>query len=260
MLHIAQPENAEPWFAAAKEAGVTGYDMIGLSYYSKWSRETIAGLAATINRLHRRYGVDVVVAETAYAWTLDYADSMPNLLGQDSLLRDYPATPDGQARYLVDLTQAVIGAGGSGVIYWEPAWVSTKCRTPWGQGSSWENATFFDFHKGNELLPGIDYQRHAYVQQVAVTFRFELQGAQPERLYLWGDFLGARDMIIPLKSDGAGHWSYTTWLMPRQPVRFQVYDRLPVGAGLLHGVGGGPTASATVGDGDSEIAATIRRP
>ena len=33
------------------------------------------------------------------------------------------------ARYLEDLTQLVVDAGGSGVVYWEPAWISTGC--PW---------------------------------------------------------------------------------------------------------------------------------
>jgi arabinogalactan endo-1,4-beta-galactosidase len=258
LIHIAQPENAEPWFAAAKEAGVTGYDLIGLSYYPKWSKETIAGLQATMNRLHRRYGVDVLVAETAYPWTLDYADTMPNLLGQDSLLPAYPATPGGQSRYLADLTQAVIAANGVGVIYWEPAWVSTACRTPWGQGSGWENATFFDFHKNDELLPAIDYATRAYVQPVEIALRFTLEGAQPQHLYLWGDFLGARDMIIPLKRDATGRWSYTTRLMPGQAVRYQVYDRLPIGAGLLPGDKG--VASATVGQGDTVVSASVREP
>jgi arabinogalactan endo-1,4-beta-galactosidase len=255
MLHIAQPENAEPWFEAATQAGVKDYDIIGLSYYAKWSKETIAGLAATINRLHRRYGAEVMVAETAYPWTMDWADSMPNLLGQDTLMKDYPATPDGQTRYLVDLTQAVIGAGGDGVIYWEPAWVSTNCRTQWGQGSGWENATFFDFHKGDDLLPAADYTKHAYVQPVETTFRFDVTGAQPEHLYLWGDFLGARDMIIPLNPDGSGHWTYKTRLMPGTAVRYQVYDRLPVGPGLLPGV----TADAKVGQGATVIEQHVER-
>ena len=41
--------------------------------------------------------------------------------------------------------------GGTGVIYWEPAWVSSPCFTQWGQGSHQEHATFFDFE--NNLLP-----------------------------------------------------------------------------------------------------------
>ena len=37
MLHVAQPENVEPWFAAAVAAGVRDFDYIGVSYYPKWS-------------------------------------------------------------------------------------------------------------------------------------------------------------------------------------------------------------------------------
>ncbi len=163
MLHIAQPENADWWLPQAQAAGVKGYDLIGLSYYPKWSKRTLAGLGHTILQLRKTYGVDVMVVETAYPWTLENADAMPNVLGQDSLLPGYPASPDGQARYLVDLTQTVIDHGGDGVVYWEPAWVSTDCSTPWGKGSGWDNATFFDFHHGDTTLPGIDFMNHAYL-------------------------------------------------------------------------------------------------
>lgn len=162
MIHIAQPENAEPWFAQASAAGVTAYDQIGLSYYPKWSSRDIRGLAATIRRLRATYHKDVMVVETGYPWTLENADRSPDVLGKDALAPGYPATPEGQERYLVDLTQAVMDAGGNGVVYWEPAWVSTSCRTPWGEGSGWDNATFFDFHHGNELLPAIGFMQHPY--------------------------------------------------------------------------------------------------
>jgi arabinogalactan endo-1,4-beta-galactosidase len=49
-----------------------------------------------------------------------------------------------------------------GVVYWEPAWVSTDCTTRWGQGSHWENATFFDFQNGNELHAGADFLGYDY--------------------------------------------------------------------------------------------------
>ena len=32
MLHIAQPENVEPWFEAADKAGISGYDIIGIRW------------------------------------------------------------------------------------------------------------------------------------------------------------------------------------------------------------------------------------
>ena len=55
-----------------------------------------------------------------------------------------------------------MASGGSGVFYWEPAWVSSSCYTQWGQGSHQEHATFFDFD--NNLLEngGMDWMTHNY--------------------------------------------------------------------------------------------------
>ena len=161
MLHIAQPENVLPWFDAATAAGVFDYDIIGISYYRKWSTRSIAQLGQTIAAAKARYHADVMVVETAYPFTGDSADTSPNLLGDDSLIEGYPATPTGQRKYLIDLTQTVIDSGGDGVVYWEPAWVSTPCKTRWGVGSNWENAAWFDL-KRHEALPAMDFLQHAY--------------------------------------------------------------------------------------------------
>jgi len=161
MLHIAQPENAEPWFAEATLAGVTDYDIIGLSYYRKWSKEPISGLKDTVARLRDRYGKQVVLVETAYPFTTAGADASPNLLGPDSLDPAYPATPEGQRGYMIDVTQAVIDAGGTGSVYWAPDWVSTGCSTRWGKGSNWENAAWFDLDR-HEALPVFDFLGHKY--------------------------------------------------------------------------------------------------
>jgi len=186
MLHIAQPENAEPWFAAATKAGVTDYDIIGLSYYSKWSKRSMAQLGQTIDRLRHTYAADVLVVETAYPFTTENADTSPNLLGEDSLIAGYPATPAGQQKYLVDLTQLVLSSGGTGVFYWEPAWVSTKsCGTRWGKGSNWENAAVFDY-KGQDNGSAEAWLKHAYVLPVEVTFKTK---ATSEAAFIDGDFL-----------------------------------------------------------------------
>ncbi|WP_294332978.1 arabinogalactan endo-1,4-beta-galactosidase [uncultured Sphingomonas sp.] len=161
MLHIAQPENVIPWFDQATVAGVLDYDVIGISYYRKWSKLGIDGLGKVIAAAKDRYKADVIVVETAYPFTNDGADASPNLLGPDTLIPGYPATPDGQRRYLIDLTQQVVTSGGIGVVYWEPAWVSTRCKTRWGTGSNWENAAWFDLDK-HEALPAFDFLRHAY--------------------------------------------------------------------------------------------------
>ncbi len=161
MLHIAQPENVEPWFAAASQAGVTDFDLIGISYYRRWSTQDMDGLIETIERVSQRYSADVLVVEAAYPWTLAGEDEMSNLLGQSTLIEGYPATKEGQRRYLIDLTQRIVTSGGVGLVYWEPAWISTRCKTRWGTGSAWENATLFDFD--GRLLPGADFFSHPYV-------------------------------------------------------------------------------------------------
>jgi arabinogalactan endo-1,4-beta-galactosidase len=163
MLHIAQPENVLPWFAAAWRSGVRDFDLIGVSYYRRWSSEDLDGLSKVLAETVRLYPqARVILVETAYPWTLEYADEAPNLLTDSTLIDRYPATVEGQTRYLEDLTQRVLNAGGSGIVYWEPAWVSTACSTRWGQGSHWENATFFDFNNGNEVLPSINYMSREY--------------------------------------------------------------------------------------------------
>ena len=53
--------------------------------------------------------------------------------------------------YLNELKKKIEEAGGEGLIYWEPAWVSTNCKTLWGQGSHWDNATLFDHNNKSTL-------------------------------------------------------------------------------------------------------------
>lgn len=165
MLHIAQPENVEPWFDDATVAGVLDYDMIGISYYRKWSKEDLAGLGATIARVKARYHAEVMVVETAYPFTFQGVDRSVNLLGDPSvLLPGFPATPAGQRDYMVALTRTVAENGGVGVNYWAPDWVSTRCETRWGTGSNWENAAWFDLRR-SEVLPVVEFMRRDYHRQ-----------------------------------------------------------------------------------------------
>jgi arabinogalactan endo-1,4-beta-galactosidase len=157
MLHIAQPENAFPWFKAAFANGIADFDWIGLSYYAKWSEYPIEQVSEAIDSLTSLYQKPVMIVETAYPYGFVSVDSANNILNQDAISDAYPATQEGQLKYMQDLTQEVIEGGGKGVIYWEPAWVSSTCETRWGKGSHWENATFFDAANGNEALPVFDF-------------------------------------------------------------------------------------------------------
>lgn len=163
MMHIAQPEYVEPWFDDAIAAGLLNVDIIGVSYYPKWSVTLFSGTKAQIRHFKTKFEKDVVIVETAYPWTLESNDAAANILGEDSLIADYPATVDGQRRFMIDLMQAVVDGGGLGVVYWEPAWISSDCKTRWGQGSHWENAALFDL-KNAELHEGSDFLGHTYTR------------------------------------------------------------------------------------------------
>ncbi|RZJ73341.1 glycosyl hydrolase 53 family protein [Flavobacterium sp.] len=157
LLHIAQPENALKWFASADKNGIKDYDFIGISYYPLWSEYKFDRLPEAVKTLVDTYKKKFLIVETAYPYTMENVDSANNILDNKALIDGYPVSPSGQKKYMVDLTKIVVNAGGNGVIYWEPAWVTSNCKTLWGQGSHWENATFFDSKNHNEALEAFDF-------------------------------------------------------------------------------------------------------
>ena len=164
MLHIAQPENALWWFDQATKNGVTDFDWIGLSYYPAWSEYTLENLPNAIRILIETYQKRLMIVETAYPFTMENTDQANNILGNEALLSGYPATQKGQYDYLKDLYLSVKNAGGEGIIYWEPAWVSTDCGTLWAaHGSHWDNATLFDSN-GKPTL-GMQFYKDASTNQ-----------------------------------------------------------------------------------------------
>jgi arabinogalactan endo-1,4-beta-galactosidase len=131
---------------------LTDFDWIGLSYYPLWSKYPFKVIPAAIDSLKKLFKKRVMIVETAYPYTLENADDAGNILGGEALIPAYPASPEGQLNYLINLTKQTLKGGGEGVIYWEPAWISSDCKTPWGHGSHWDNATFFDAGNKKEAL------------------------------------------------------------------------------------------------------------
>lgn len=160
MLHIAQPENGLWWFEQATQNGVTDFDWIGLSYYPIWSTYTLDNVGLAFSTLKNTYNKKLMVVETAYPFTLSDVDVANNILGEDAVINGYPATQQGQLNYLNQLTSVIKNAGGEGLIYWEPAWVSTDCFTLWAQGSHWDNATLFD--TDNKATLGLSFYNSAF--------------------------------------------------------------------------------------------------
>ncbi|UPW19691.1 glycosyl hydrolase 53 family protein [Agarivorans sp. TSD2052] len=149
MLHLGEGGNTEKLlntfdsFAAAK----LDYDIIGLSFYPYWHGD-INTLQYNLSTLSQRYKKPVVVAETAYAYTLDNLDNTNNIFGkQQQNDGGFTASVQGQASALREIFNAVAtvpAQQGLGVFYWEPAWLRGGWVT--GQGNAWENQALFDLN------------------------------------------------------------------------------------------------------------------
>lgn len=140
------------WFFDNLSAQQVNFDFIGLSYYPWW-HGSLDEMQNTINTVVAKYGKPVIIAETAYPWTLQWFDNTNNLVGSpEHLLPGYDELPGAQYLFLRDLISIVRDAPdglGAGVSYWAPENISVP-----GVGSVWENVTLFDDQ--GELLPGIN--------------------------------------------------------------------------------------------------------
>jgi arabinogalactan endo-1,4-beta-galactosidase len=154
MLHLAEGgDNAgtRNWFDHMMAREVQ-FDLIGLSHYTYW-HGSLADLQNNLNDIAARYQKDVVVAETAYPFTLAEADSQKNVVHSVSqLTRGYAATEAGQAAMLRDImtvVRAVPAGRGLGIFYWEPTWTAVH-GNGWDpadpdSGNEWENQALFNF-------------------------------------------------------------------------------------------------------------------
>ncbi|WP_338701795.1 arabinogalactan endo-1,4-beta-galactosidase [Streptomyces sp. Q6] len=162
MLHIASGgDNATSrwWFDEAVAHGLD-FDIIAQSYYPFWHGD-LATAAANFADLSARYGKPVVIAETAYPFTLESEDATNDILYSESQLTEgFPATPAGQAAWLravADLQANVPDGKGLGYCYWEGVWTYRE-GDGWdpadpASGNAWENLALFDFD--DRALPAL---------------------------------------------------------------------------------------------------------
>ncbi|ASB47819.1 glycoside hydrolase family 53 protein [Alkalitalea saponilacus] len=193
-LHFSNIRNSINWYQRLIDNGVTDFDIIGLSYYYAWHGFSIADLGNTIRSMRNRWSqYDVMVVETGYLWTTENFDSLGNIINTPD--PEYlPVTPLKQLEYMVDYTREVKRSGGIGVIFWEPAWVSTPCRTPWGVGSSHDHVVFFDPLENNFMENGGGRWTNAeFYENVSnsrkVTFKVDMEERDTEGgVYLSGSW------------------------------------------------------------------------
>lgn len=162
LLHVADPKNIDWWFDNIKTQGlVSDFDIIGFSYYPIWHTSVpLTNLSNRVAAFKAKYNKEIMILETAYPWTTQGDDSYNNIFGSQNPVSGYPFTQQGQLDMMTAITQALKDGGGTGIIYWEPAWITSDMKDLWGQGSAWENSTFFDF-EGN-ANKGIEFMKYDY--------------------------------------------------------------------------------------------------
>jgi arabinogalactan endo-1,4-beta-galactosidase len=162
ILHVADPVNIDWWFDNVTSGGVVSdFEIIGFSYYPIWhTGVSVADLSDRVAGFKSKYGKDIMILETAYPWTNTGNDSYGNIFGGQTPISGFPYSQQGQFDMMKTITQELIDGGGIGIVYWEPAWITSQLRDFWNTGSSWENSALFDYN-GNAII-GMDYMTHAY--------------------------------------------------------------------------------------------------
>jgi len=152
MLQFAGTNGVSSFYDLFKNSD---YDQIGISYYPIWHGKDIESLEGLQRDLKNTFQKEVIIAETAYPFTLGWNDNTNNIVGLESqlILPDYPATPQGQQKFLERLIAINKNSGGNGVCYWGATWVAFKGPQA-TDGSSWENQALFDF--SNRVLPAAE--------------------------------------------------------------------------------------------------------
>ncbi len=151
MIHFAGTD-AAAWFFDQLKANTVDYDLMGISYYPLWHGLSLEVVKTTVNDLIAMNDKPLVIAETAYPFTLGYNDFTNNLLGNSSqLIPAYPATPEGQKNFLTALKSILSqNPKGAGFCYWGAEWVAFRGPTA-TNGSAGENMALFSFE--NRELP-----------------------------------------------------------------------------------------------------------
>lgn len=134
MIHLDNGWNwstQKYWYTSVLSSGPllsSDYDIQGISYYPFYnSGATLSSLQTSLTNMASTWGKQIVVAETNWPFSCPSpAYSFPS--GTTSI----PFSAAGQTTFVQDVAAVVKGvSGGSGLFYWEPAWIQNA-----GLGSS----------------------------------------------------------------------------------------------------------------------------
>jgi arabinogalactan endo-1,4-beta-galactosidase len=153
VLHFAGLKGSDWFFEQLKDVD---YDLIGLSFYPIWHGKSLNQLATTMNQLSEKFDKQILIAETAYPFTLNWNDWTNNIVGLEEqlILPDFPATPEGQKQFIKSIKELIKDVDqGMGFCYWGAeliAWKGSESEN----ASPWENQALFDFD--HKALPVLD--------------------------------------------------------------------------------------------------------
>lgn len=150
MIHLecgANVSATEQFFRAVEKAGVTDYDVIGLSYYPYWAGP-YEQFADNMRNVKKCFNKPVVVTETAFPYTDESNDSMPNVVNAKLTIESMGLEPSvkNQEKVIKEVMQLVQNeVNGYGIFYWEPVWYCVEgVGAIKGTGNEWENQAMFD--------------------------------------------------------------------------------------------------------------------
>lgn len=140
LIHLDNGWNSdtqEQWYENVLAEGpltADDYDVQGVSYYPFYnSAATLSALGTSLSNLASKYGKKVMVVETDWPVECSHpAYAFPNDAS------NIPFSAAGQETWMKDVAAKVEAAGGTGVFYWEPAWLANA-----GLGSSCEDNLMF---------------------------------------------------------------------------------------------------------------------
>lgn len=111
------------------------FDVQAVSYYPFYnSAATLASLKSSLTQMKAKYGKEIQVVETD--WPLKCSSPAYKFPSDTTKI---PFSAAGQTTWLKDVASVVEAAGGNGLFYWEPAWLSNA-----GLGSSCESNVMVD--------------------------------------------------------------------------------------------------------------------
>ncbi|MCB0805851.1 MAG: glycosyl hydrolase 53 family protein [Bacteroidales bacterium] len=153
IIHYAGLEGID-WFL--DQVSDLDFDVIGLSYYPVWHGKDLTLLTEKIKEITINRNHDVMIAETAYPFSLGWNDWTNNIVGLEEqlILPEFPASQQGQRDFILEIRNILSETErGLGFCYWGAELVAFDGPQS-ENGSSWENQAIFNFD--NQALPVLE--------------------------------------------------------------------------------------------------------